>query len=412
MPRYPRFSQASDGLSAQVYTSLLGLAQASGNEVFPLHVGDTHLEPPESASVTALAEQRFVGLHRYADVRGEPALLDAIVGDLARRARPVARERIQVTPGGTSGLDLACRALLSPGDEVLLLAPYWPLIRGIISACGAHAVEVPVYTELAPQHAHTHEPHASFLRSCAGGRPSTSGFDLRSTLEQALTPRTTAIYVNSPNNPTGVVLDEREVEVLARFAAEHDLWLLCDEAYERLSYREPAPVAVWAHPLLNERSVVLHTLSKSYGLSGARVGYLHGPEAALTRIAGLSTFATYCAARPMQVAAARALASEDGERWVQVARQQYETAAQMTAQALRVPTPESGTFVFFDTTALLLPGEQPHALLERIARAGVVLTPGSVAGKAYAAWARLCFTSVPLPTLSRALATLESVLYA
>jgi aspartate/methionine/tyrosine aminotransferase len=169
---------------------------------------------------------------------------------------------------------------------------------------------------------------------------------------------------------------------------------------------------VWLHPLLRERSVVLHTLSKSYGLSGARVAYLHGPEVALARIAGLSTFATYCAARPMQVAAARALASEDGEHWVQAARKQYETAAQMTARALRVPVPDSGTFVFFDTRPLLRRGEQPHALLERIARAGVVLTPGSVAGKAYSEWARLCFTCVPLPVLARALATLEGVLYA
>lgn len=389
MPRYPRFSQASEGLSAKVYTSLLGLAQASGNEVFALNVGDTHLEPPESASVTALSAQRFDGMHRYADVRGEPVLLDAIVSDLARRERPVAREHIQVTPGGTSGLDLACRALLAPGDEVLLLAPYWPLIRGIISACGAVAVEVPLYTEL-----------------------DGPGFDLRATLERALTPRTTAIYVNSPNNPTGVVLSEHQLDELAAFAAAHDLWVLCDEAYERLTYQDPAPRAVWTHPLLRDRSVVLHTLSKSYGLSGARVAYLHAAEPALARIAGLSTFATYCAARPMQVAAARALASEEGEEWVRTARKQYEKAAQMTAEALRIPRPQSGTFVFFDTRPLLRGGERPHALLERIARSGVVLTPGSVAGKDYGDWARLCFTAVPLPRLERALATLQHVLYA
>jgi N-succinyldiaminopimelate aminotransferase len=389
MPRYPRFSQASDGLSAQVYTSLLGLAEAAGGEVFPLHVGDTHLEPPESATVTALAERRFAGMHRYADVRGEPMLLDAIVGDLARRERPVARDQILVTPGGTSGLDLACRALLAAGDEVLLLAPYWPLIRGIISACGALAVEVSLYTELR--------------------KP---GFDLRATLEQALTPRTTAIYINSPNNPTGVVLSEAEVDVLAAFVAEHDLWLISDEAYERLSYRDPAPHAVWMHPQLRERSVVLHTLSKSYGMSGARIAYLHAEEAALTRIAGLSTFATYCAARPMQVAGARALSGEDGEQWVKMARTQYESAARTTAEALRVPVPESGTFVFFDTRPMLRGGERPHALLERIARNGVVLTPGVVAGRAYADWARLCFTAVPYPRLERALATLERVLYA
>jgi DNA-binding transcriptional MocR family regulator len=114
----------------------------------------------------------------------------------------------------------------------------------------------------------------------------------------------------------------------------------------------------------------------------------------------------------MQVAAARALASDEGEEWVRIARKQYQKAAQMTAQALRMAPPESGTFVFFDTRPVLRGGERPHALLERIAHSGVVLTPGSVAGRDYADWARLCFTAVPLPRLERALATLERVLYA
>jgi N-succinyldiaminopimelate aminotransferase len=389
MPRYPRFSEAAHGLSAQVYTSLLGLAQASGREVFPLNVGDTFLEPPPSASVDALAGQRFAGMHRYAEVRGEPALLDAIVHDLARRGRPVTREAIQVTPGGTAGLDLACRALLKPGDEVLVLAPYWPLIRGIVTACGAVAVEVPFFTEL-------HEP----------------GFDLEQTLTAALTPRTAAIYVNSPNNPTGVVLDDTQVDALAAFVQKHELWLLSDEAYERLHHGEHAPRAVWQHESLRERAVVLHTLSKSYGLSGARVAYVHAPAAALSAIAGLSTFANYCAARPMQVAASRALTCDDGERWVEQARAIYREAAARTAQALRVPVPASGTFLFFELAPYLRPGEAAHQLLERIARAGVVLTPGSAAGQAYTGWARLCFTCVPTAALGRALATLESVLYA
>ncbi|HEX5656497.1 MAG TPA: pyridoxal phosphate-dependent aminotransferase, partial [Polyangiales bacterium] len=287
MPRHPRFSQVADGLSPLVYTSLLGLARDSGNEVFALNVGDTHLEPASVASVSALAEARFPGMHRYADVRGEPALLDAIVHDLTTRGRAVPRERIQVTPGGTSGLDLACRTLLEPGDEVILLAPYWPLIRGILSACGAVVRELPFFDR---------------LRSV----------DVRATLESALTERTVAIYVNSPNNPTGVVLDDGEIDTLASFVAANDLWLLSDEAYERLHYTANAPAAVWLHPSLRERALVMHTLSKSYGISGERIAYLHGPEQVMSALSGLSTFTNYCAARPMQIAAAQVLTSADG----------------------------------------------------------------------------------------------------
>lgn len=391
MPRYPSPARSADGLSPAVYSSLLSLAEESGREVFALNVGDTYLEPPHAARVQRLADAPHPGLHRYADVRGEPALLDAIVADHARRGLPVERERVQVTAGGTSGLDIAARTLLDPGDELILLAPYWPLIRGIVRATGAQPVELPLFTELR--------------------KP---GFDLRAALEGARTARTAAIYVNSPNNPTGVVLREAEIAVIAAFAEEHGLWVLCDEAYERLAFeREPGArvPAVWTHPVLQERAVVMHTFSKSFGLAGARVGYLHGPAQAMQRIAGLSTFTSYCAARPMQLAAARAL-SPESDAWLGEARARYRAAAEQTAKALRVPVPEGGTFVFFNTRPYLRDGEEPEALLERCARAGVVLTPGVVAGAAYRSWARLCFTCVPPSVLTRALATLQRLLYA
>lgn len=388
MPCYPRLSHAADGLSANVYTSLLALAEQSGNELFALNVGDTYLEPPACGSVDGLARGRFAGMHRYAQVRGEPALLDAIVNDLERRGLPVAREQLQVTAGGTSALDLACRALLEPGDEVILLAPYWPLIRGIISACGAVAVELPCFTAL-------REP----------------GFDFRLALEAAVTVRTAAIYVNSPNNPTGMVLNAQEIALLADFAASHGLWLLSDEAYERLHFGEPGQ-AVWQHEQLRERAVVVHTFSKSYALAGARVAYLHGPPEALEAIAGLQTFATYCAPRPLQIAARNVLVEAEGEAFVERARTAYQGAAERTARALRQAAPAAGTFVFFDTRRFRREGESAQALLERAARAGVVLTPGAATGAAFADWARLCFTSVAPDALERALAALERVLYA
>jgi N-succinyldiaminopimelate aminotransferase len=387
MPCYPRLSHAADGLSANVYTSLLAIAEQSGRELFPLNVGDTYLEPPDCGSVEALAKQRFAGMHRYAPVRGEPVLLDAIVNDLERRGRAVPRDQLQVTAGGTSALDLTCRALLEPGDEVILLAPYWPLIRGIVSACGAVAVELPCFTELR-----------------------TPEFDFRAALERVVTPRTAAIYVNSPNNPTGLVLDAQEVEVLAHFIHERGLWLLSDEAYERLHFSAPGP-AVWQHPKLTERAVVVHTLSKSYAMAGARVAYLHAPPRALEAIAGLQTFATYCAPRPLQIAACNVLVEPEGEAFVARAQEAYQQAAARTARTLRQAPPAAGTFAFFDTRRFLKDGESSQALLERVARAGVVLTPGAATGAAYADWARLCFTSVAPATLERALAALEAVLY-
>jgi N-succinyldiaminopimelate aminotransferase len=236
------------------------------------------------------------------------------------------------------------------------------------------------------------------------------GFDVHKALESVLTPRTAGIYVNQPHNPTGAVLHDSHFEALADFAQAHQLWVLSDEAYEHLSFVEKAPPALWMHPRLQTRSVAAHTFSKSFGLSGARVGFVHGPSAVMQAISGLQTFATYCAPRPMQVAVARALRSHEGSDWIEAARARYREAAELTAQVLGVPVPRSGTFAFFELTRFLRENEAPQQWLERCARAGVVLTPGEVTGQAYGNWARLCFTSVPPSTLERALSALERVL--
>ena len=386
MPRYPALSGAANGLSSRVYTALADIAREHASEVFALNVGDTYLLPPPCARAEAQRVEDLPGLHNYAHVQGESSLLDAIEAELTARGASVPRACIQVTASATSGLDLACRALLSPNDEVIVLAPFWPLIRGIISARGAVPIELPFFTELRNE-----------------------GFDITRALESVVTQRTVAIYINHPHNPTGVVLSEAEQAQLAAFAREYGLWVLSDEAYEHLWFREP-PKPLWMNPEIHERTVVAHTFSKTYGIAGARVGYVHGPEGAMAAISALETFVTYCAPKPMQIAAARALREPEGAEWVANARTLYAQAAQAAAEAVGMPAPESGTFLFFDTRPFLRPDETPMQLLERCAKAGVLLTPGSAAGKDYAAWARMCFTAVPPDVLARALDALKNVL--
>jgi N-succinyldiaminopimelate aminotransferase len=384
MPRYPALSSAHHGLSSRVYTSLLSLAQTHAEEVFTLNVGDTYRLPPAPARVEALARDDAPSLYNYAAVQGDPELLDAVVADLQRRGRAVPRALIQVTAGATSGLDIACRSLLSPGDEVIVLAPFWPLIRGIVSATGATPIELPFFTELQ--------------------KP---GFDLHAALASVLSPRTVALYVNHPHNPTGVVLRSDELSVLADFVSSHGLWLLSDEAYERLHYSAEAPAALWTHPDLRERTLVAHTFSKTFGMAGTRVGFVHGPERLMDAISGLQTFATYCAPRLSQKLVARALDSSESESWLGASRALYAEAARLTAEALSTAPPESGTFAIFDTRPFLRKGESAAELLARCAKRGVVLTPGAATGAAYDDYARLCFTAIAPERLARALAILK-----
>src|SRR5688500_14570678 len=149
MPRFPRTSKFAEGLSDRVFSRLAARAKERGGIIYPLHVGDTWLEPYEGARAEAQRTADFPRLHNYAPVQGEPVLLDAIGEHLVRRGGCfVDRECVQVVSGATAGLSVVCEAMLEPGDEVLLPAPFWPLIRGIVNKRGARAIEIPFFDRI------------------------------------------------------------------------------------------------------------------------------------------------------------------------------------------------------------------------------------------------------------------------
>ncbi|HEX7480404.1 MAG TPA: pyridoxal phosphate-dependent aminotransferase [Polyangiales bacterium] len=386
MPRFPSSAASAQGLSDRVFGQLVRKSGEHGACVFPLHVGDTYLEPLALARAEAQTTEARPRLHNYAPVQGEPELLQAILDKVARRSGvQLDPACVQVMSGATAGLGVICTALLEPGDEVILPAPFWPLVRGIIRARGAIPVEVPFYTRL-------HEP----------------GFDPIAALQAAITPRTAAIYVNTPHNPTGVILPEAVLSGIASLAARHDLWVLCDEVYEDVWFGEHAPDSVFARPDFAQRTIATHSVSKAYGLAGARVGYSHGPREIMEVVRGVQTFYSYCAPRPMQFGAAHALAH--GDAWLANMRAVYGRAARAAAQALEVSEPQGGTFLFFDLRPYMRAGESLIQVLERCLEAGVMLTPGTASGKHYETWARLCFTTVPEPELREALGQLRRAL--
>lgn len=383
MPRFPNISEHAHSVSARVYSNLTQRAHANNAEVFPLHVGDTYREPVAAARAERQLSEEHPGLHAYAPVQGEPSAIDAFVDYVqARHGEALDRELVQLMSGATAGLSIVSQVLLEPGDEVLLPSPFWPLSRGIIATKGAVPVEVPFYTRL--------------------GEP---GFDPEAALQGAVTERTVALYINTPNNPSGRVLCEHSIAAMLRVAKRHDLWVFCDEAYEEIYFDRAAPEAIWKRPEVRDRAIAFHTLSKTYGFAGARIGFTHGPASVMGAVRGMQTFHTYCASRPMQFGAVGAL--QQGGAWVEQSRALYRDAGYQAADALGVSRPEGGTFLFIDVSALLEAGAKDcSALLERCADQGVLLTPGSSCGADYATWVRLCFTSVPPARLEAALAKL------
>ncbi|HVO50084.1 MAG TPA: pyridoxal phosphate-dependent aminotransferase [Thermoanaerobaculia bacterium] len=365
MPRPPDAAPAAAALRGNPYSSLLDRMAMHPGEVFPLHVGDTWRAAPAGCRPEELPPG-LPGINRYTDVRGLPELRDAIAARAsARTGVPVARANVLVTGGATAGLMAAVAALVAPGEEVLLLGPRWPLIEGHVRLAGATPVEIPLFMgDLTPDGA------AAAVRA-------------------RITEKTAAIYVNTPSNPTGRVLSPATVDALARVAREANLWLIADEVYELYAYAGPHRPAYGAAP---ERTIAAHSLSKAWGLAGARCGWLVGPEAALSEIVKFGAHTIYSAPTASQHAALRILAG-GGDAWVAEARAEYEATGREAARRLGVPAPEGGTFLFLDV-AHALDGRGLGGLLEDVAGYGLVLAPGTSFGP-YPTHVRLCYTAVP-----------------
>jgi N-succinyldiaminopimelate aminotransferase len=388
MPRYPLSAASAQSLSDHVFGQLVRRSGQQADRIYPLHVGDTYLEPLALSRAEAQASSAHARLHNYAPVQGEPALLNAIVNKVQRRSGvPLDPECVQVMAGATAAMGVICNALFEPGDEVLLPSPFWPLMRGAIRARGAVPVEVPFFTRL--------------------DQP---GEDPLSSLERAITARTCAIYVNTPHNPTGRILSPAVLEGIAQLAARHNLWILSDEVYEDVFFTADPPGSLFARSDCAARTIATHSVSKAYGLAGARVGYTHGPREVMDVIRGVQTFYSYCAPRPMQFGAAQAL--NHGDEWLTDMRRLYGHAGRIAAEALEIAAPEGGTFLFFDLARFMRRSETLKDILERCLDAGVMLTPGTACGRDFDTWARICFTVVPEPELREALSRLRSVLFA
>src|SRR6187399_2290246 len=234
--------------------------EQSGERVMHLERGEPDFDTPPHI-VEALARAARDGATHYPDQRGEITLREALVTKLARENGIAAHpDDIVVTAGGTHGLFLAMQALLSAGDELLVLSPHWMAVPKLVGfAAGASMRSLPVYLEL--------------------GSREWSPSEFADRLRAALAPNAKGVYLNTPNNPTGVVLDRACLEALATVARERDLWVISDEAYEHLLYDGAKHVSLASLPGMAERTISVYTFSKSYAMTGWRVGYVVAPPA-------------------------------------------------------------------------------------------------------------------------------------
>jgi aspartate aminotransferase len=235
---------------------------------YRLDQGDVSFDAPDSVK-QGMTEAIAAGHTHYLQTAGVPRLQQLLCVKLRERnGIPVGSpDEVLVTNGGVHAIYLLFQALLDPGDEVLIPDPLWPPTAGTVLAARGRVARYP-------------------LREAHGWR-----FD-PADLEARLTPRTRVVYLNSPHNPTGGVLTPQDLEHVARLARERNLWVVSDEAYEDVVY-DGSHVSIASLPGMYERTVPVYTFSKSYAMTGLRLGYLALGDAALRdRVRKLLFFTT------------------------------------------------------------------------------------------------------------------------
>ena len=360
--------------------------RAGGHRVLQLEGGEPFIGTPgfvKDAMRTALDANHT----RYAPSSGIPALLEALRAKLARKnGLDVSTHDIIVTSGGAHGLFCAFQASVNPGDEVMFFAPYWTPIKDQVSFSGGVAVRVP-WDEI------------------RGG----SAEGMRSALESRFTPRTRVIYVNTPANPSGDMLTREQLTAIAEFANEHDLTVIADEAYEDLIY-DGDHVSIASLPGMLERTLTVYTFSKSFSMTGWRIGYVVAPPPFMEFLRKLVLNSVNGVSTPTQYAALAAITHDP--HFFDSIRQDYRRRRDLLVQGFRDAgfdclTPP-GAFYTFPDVRKRLGTDSWKAMETLLERTSIASVPGVVFGPEGEGHLRMSF-SIAIETLEEAVAALAKL---
>jgi aspartate aminotransferase len=359
--------------------------RAQGEDVVSLAGGEPDFDTPSEAVEEAVRALRE-GFTHYVSSRGIPELRRAIAEKLHRENGIVydPDTEIVVTVGAKMALLSAILALVEPGEEVVCFGPAWVSYQPMVALAGGRLVAVPLRAE--------------------GGRFAFDEEEVRC----AITPRTKALLVNTPHNPTGKVFTQGELTFLAGLARERDLVVIADEIYEHIVYDGRRHLSIASLEGMRERTVTVNGFSKAYAMTGWRLGYLAAPAVIASAALALTQQTTTCATSFAQRGAVAALSGGGAAVAAMVAefgrRRQYLLERLRAIPGVQLVPPE-GTFYAFPR----LPGGTPSAEVARrlLEERQVAVVPGSAFGEAGEGFVRLSF-SCSLEELSRGLDRLEA----
>ncbi|GAA4222552.1 aspartate/methionine/tyrosine aminotransferase [Streptosporangium album] len=367
----PRISARISAISESATLAVDAKAKAmkaAGRPVIGFGAGEPDFPTPDyivEAAVEACRNPRF---HKYTPAGGLPELKQAVADKTLRDSGyRVDAAQVLITNGGKQAVYEAFATLLDPGDEVLVIAPYWTTYPEAIKLAGG--VQVDVVTD------------------------ETTGYLAGvERLEAARTDRTKVLLFVSPSNPTGAVYTPEQVEEIGRWAAEHDLWVVTDEIYEHLTYGDATFASIaTVVPELGDKVVVLNGVAKTYAMTGWRVGWLIGPKDVVKAATNLQSHAT---SNVSNVAQAAALAAVSGDlSAVAEMREAFDRRRQTMVRMLNeipgvlCPEPKGAFYAYPSIKELLgkdFGGRRPQTSAELaeliLEEAEVALVPGEAFG--------------------------------
>jgi arginine:pyruvate transaminase len=340
----------------------------AGADIVEMTIGEPDVPVPAAlveATVTSLRAQRT----GYSNGRGEAGLLDALASRYsASRGRPFGPENFLCFPGTQTALFAVMSGIAEAGDEVLVGDPMYATYEGVVRASGADIVPVP----LRPEH----------------------GFRMQAEdIAARITPRSRAILLTTPHNPTGAILTTTEIAEIGQLAMAHDLWIISDEVYEELIFDEAEFASPLADPKLADRVIGVSSISKSHAAPGFRSGWCVGPAAFCEALLPYSE--TMLFGNQPFIADMTEKAIRDGSEVAPGMAARFSGRATLLADRLEAETdltvhrPEAGMFALINVSATGFDGE---AYAWDLLRAGVAVMPGSAFGDGLKDWVRVALT--------------------